>query len=93
MLQPQLSRVEHDRRRGVASVSARRIERVSDDRMADAREVRADLMRAAGLEHELEQCVIARMLDPREMCDSGLAALLHRHDRAPVVTRWIAAQR
>jgi len=76
----------------IAGAASRRsppaaLERVADDRMTDAREVRADLMRAAGLEHELEQRVIARVLDPRVVRDSASTALLDRNHGAAVVTR------
>ena len=56
-------------RRGSAAVL-----RIADERMADAREVHADLMRAARLESALDECVVTEALQHAKMRDGRLAA-------------------
>ena len=85
--------MERDHVRCIAPLAARGIEPIADDRMADAREVRANLVRPPSLEGQLEQRPLAGAVDSPVASDRMLAALLECDDRAAVVTGWIAAER
>ena len=87
MVKPQLNRVQRDRDR--APIAAL-VQRVADDRMTEAREVRADLMRATGRELELDVRAIGVALDHAVMSDGRRTV---RDDRAAIVVEWIATER
>ena len=61
------------------SLTARRIERISNDRMSDISHMRSDLMRSSRFEKELKICSFRISVDYLKMRDRRLSVLGYYH--------------